>query len=35
MWVRDRVMMPVFASFIEKALNDVYTAPLDGVASAA
>jgi 2-polyprenyl-6-methoxyphenol hydroxylase-like FAD-dependent oxidoreductase len=30
MWMRDRVMMPVFASFIEKALNDVYTAPLTG-----
>jgi 2-polyprenyl-6-methoxyphenol hydroxylase-like FAD-dependent oxidoreductase len=28
MWMRDRVMMPVFASFIEKALNAVYTAPL-------
>jgi len=27
MWMRDRVMMPVFASFIEKALNEVYTAP--------
>ncbi len=30
MWMRDRVMMPVFASFIEKALNEVYTAPLVG-----
>jgi 2-polyprenyl-6-methoxyphenol hydroxylase-like FAD-dependent oxidoreductase len=35
MWIRDRVMMPVFASFIEKALNDVYTAPVDGLPSAA
>jgi 2-polyprenyl-6-methoxyphenol hydroxylase-like FAD-dependent oxidoreductase len=26
MWMRDRVMMPVFASFIERALNEVYTA---------
>jgi 2-polyprenyl-6-methoxyphenol hydroxylase-like FAD-dependent oxidoreductase len=25
-WMRDRVMMPVFASFIERALNQVYTA---------
>jgi 2-polyprenyl-6-methoxyphenol hydroxylase-like FAD-dependent oxidoreductase len=24
-WMRDRVMMPVFASFIERALNEVYT----------
>ena len=29
MWTRDRVMMPLFARFIEKALNDVYTAPLE------
>jgi 2-polyprenyl-6-methoxyphenol hydroxylase-like FAD-dependent oxidoreductase len=29
MWMRDRVMMPMFASFIGKALNEVYTAPLD------
>jgi hypothetical protein len=28
MWVRDRVMMPMFTSFIERALNDVYTAPI-------
>jgi 2-polyprenyl-6-methoxyphenol hydroxylase-like FAD-dependent oxidoreductase len=28
MWMRDRVLMPVFSSFIEKALNEVYTAPL-------
>jgi len=28
MWMRDRVMMPVFASFIERSLNDVYTAPI-------
>lgn len=28
MWVRDRVMMPMFASFIERALNEVYTAPI-------
>jgi 2-polyprenyl-6-methoxyphenol hydroxylase-like FAD-dependent oxidoreductase len=27
-WMRDRVMMPVFASFIERALNEVYTAPI-------
>lgn len=27
-WVRDRVMMPMFTSFIERALNDVYTAPI-------
>jgi hypothetical protein len=26
MWVRDRVMMPVFTSFIEKALHNAYTA---------
>jgi 2-polyprenyl-6-methoxyphenol hydroxylase-like FAD-dependent oxidoreductase len=24
MWMRDRVMMPVFASFIERALHEVY-----------
>jgi 2-polyprenyl-6-methoxyphenol hydroxylase-like FAD-dependent oxidoreductase len=24
MWMRDRVMMPVFASFIERGLNEVY-----------
>jgi 2-polyprenyl-6-methoxyphenol hydroxylase-like FAD-dependent oxidoreductase len=24
LWMRDRVMMPVFASFIERALNEVY-----------
>jgi len=29
MWMRDRVMMPIFARFIEKALNDVYSAPLE------
>lgn len=29
MWARDRVMMPLFARFIERALNRVYTAPLD------
>jgi 2-polyprenyl-6-methoxyphenol hydroxylase-like FAD-dependent oxidoreductase len=29
MWTRDRVMMPLFARFIEKALNDVYSAPLE------
>jgi 2-polyprenyl-6-methoxyphenol hydroxylase-like FAD-dependent oxidoreductase len=29
-WMRDRVMMPLFASFIEKALNEVYTAPVAG-----
>jgi 2-polyprenyl-6-methoxyphenol hydroxylase-like FAD-dependent oxidoreductase len=28
MWMRDRVMMPMFASFIERALNEVYTAPI-------
>lgn len=28
MWMRDRVMMPMFASFIERALNQVYTAPI-------
>jgi 2-polyprenyl-6-methoxyphenol hydroxylase-like FAD-dependent oxidoreductase len=26
MWMRDRLMMPVFASFIERALHEVYTA---------
>jgi 2-polyprenyl-6-methoxyphenol hydroxylase-like FAD-dependent oxidoreductase len=34
MWTRDRLMMPLFASFIERALNKVYTAPL-GIESAA
>jgi 2-polyprenyl-6-methoxyphenol hydroxylase-like FAD-dependent oxidoreductase len=29
MWVRDRVMMPMFSSFIERALNQVYTAPIE------
>jgi 2-polyprenyl-6-methoxyphenol hydroxylase-like FAD-dependent oxidoreductase len=29
MWTRDRVMMPIFARFIEKALNQVYSAPLE------
>jgi 2-polyprenyl-6-methoxyphenol hydroxylase-like FAD-dependent oxidoreductase len=29
MWTRDRVMMPLFASFIERALTKVYTAPLE------
>jgi 2-polyprenyl-6-methoxyphenol hydroxylase-like FAD-dependent oxidoreductase len=29
LWARDRVMMPIFARFIEKALNDVYSAPLE------
>jgi 2-polyprenyl-6-methoxyphenol hydroxylase-like FAD-dependent oxidoreductase len=28
MWMRDRVMMPVFASFIERALHEIYTAPV-------
>jgi 2-polyprenyl-6-methoxyphenol hydroxylase-like FAD-dependent oxidoreductase len=28
MWMRDRVMMPVFVSFIERALNEVYAAPI-------
>jgi 2-polyprenyl-6-methoxyphenol hydroxylase-like FAD-dependent oxidoreductase len=28
MWTRDRIMMPLFASFIERALHKVYTAPL-------
>jgi 2-polyprenyl-6-methoxyphenol hydroxylase-like FAD-dependent oxidoreductase len=28
MWTRDRVMMPLFASFIERALNKVYAAPV-------
>jgi 2-polyprenyl-6-methoxyphenol hydroxylase-like FAD-dependent oxidoreductase len=27
-WMRDRVMMPLFASFIERALVKIYTAPL-------
>jgi 2-polyprenyl-6-methoxyphenol hydroxylase-like FAD-dependent oxidoreductase len=27
-WMRDRVLMPVFASFIERALSEVYTAPV-------
>jgi len=29
MWMRDRVMMPVFASFIERGLNKVYMQPLE------
>jgi 2-polyprenyl-6-methoxyphenol hydroxylase-like FAD-dependent oxidoreductase len=29
MWTRDRVMMPLFARFIERALTQVYTAPID------
>jgi 2-polyprenyl-6-methoxyphenol hydroxylase-like FAD-dependent oxidoreductase len=29
MWTRDRVMMPLFASFIERALLKVYAAPLE------
>jgi 2-polyprenyl-6-methoxyphenol hydroxylase-like FAD-dependent oxidoreductase len=29
MWMRDRVMMPLFSSFIERALEKVYTAPLE------
>ncbi len=29
MWTRDRAMMPIFARFIEKALNDVYSVPLE------
>ena len=29
MWTRDRVMMPLFASFIERTLNKVYSAPLE------
>jgi 2-polyprenyl-6-methoxyphenol hydroxylase-like FAD-dependent oxidoreductase len=29
MWTRDHVMMPLFASFIERALNKIYTAPLE------
>jgi hypothetical protein len=29
MWTRDRVMMPLFARFIERALTQVYTAPLE------
>jgi 2-polyprenyl-6-methoxyphenol hydroxylase-like FAD-dependent oxidoreductase len=28
MWMRDRVMMPLFSSFIERALEKVYTEPL-------
>ena len=28
MWMRDRVMMPMFVSFIERALNEVYSAPV-------
>jgi 2-polyprenyl-6-methoxyphenol hydroxylase-like FAD-dependent oxidoreductase len=27
-WMRDHLMMPVFASFIERALHEVYTAPV-------
>jgi 2-polyprenyl-6-methoxyphenol hydroxylase-like FAD-dependent oxidoreductase len=34
MWTRDRLMMPLFASFIERELKKVYTAPL-GIESAA
>ncbi len=26
-WMRDRVLMPMFASFIERALNETYAAP--------
>jgi 2-polyprenyl-6-methoxyphenol hydroxylase-like FAD-dependent oxidoreductase len=29
MWTRDRLMMPLFASFIERALMKVYSAPLE------
>ena len=29
MWMRDRMMMPLFATFIERALHKVYTAPLE------
>jgi 2-polyprenyl-6-methoxyphenol hydroxylase-like FAD-dependent oxidoreductase len=29
MWTRDRVMMPIFARFMEKALHDVYSTPLE------
>jgi 2-polyprenyl-6-methoxyphenol hydroxylase-like FAD-dependent oxidoreductase len=32
MWVRDRVMMPMFASFIERTLNDVYNRAHRGLA---
>jgi 2-polyprenyl-6-methoxyphenol hydroxylase-like FAD-dependent oxidoreductase len=28
LWMRDRLMMPVFVSFIERALNEVYAAPI-------
>jgi 2-polyprenyl-6-methoxyphenol hydroxylase-like FAD-dependent oxidoreductase len=28
LWMRDRLMMPVFARFIERGLNEVYTAPI-------
>jgi 2-polyprenyl-6-methoxyphenol hydroxylase-like FAD-dependent oxidoreductase len=28
-WMRDRVLMPMFAGFIERGLRQVYTAPLD------
>jgi 2-polyprenyl-6-methoxyphenol hydroxylase-like FAD-dependent oxidoreductase len=31
-WMRDRVMMPIFSSFIERALHSVYTAELPAVA---
>src|SRR5579859_1640298 len=31
-WMRDRVMMPIFSSFIERALCSVYTAELPAVA---
>jgi 2-polyprenyl-6-methoxyphenol hydroxylase-like FAD-dependent oxidoreductase len=27
-WMRDRVMMPIFTSFIGRALSEVYTAPV-------
>jgi 2-polyprenyl-6-methoxyphenol hydroxylase-like FAD-dependent oxidoreductase len=27
-WMRDRVMMPIFASFIGRALSEVYSAPI-------
>jgi 2-polyprenyl-6-methoxyphenol hydroxylase-like FAD-dependent oxidoreductase len=27
-WMRDRVLMPTFASFIEKGLKEVYSEPL-------
>jgi len=29
MWTRDRLMMPLFSRFIERALNNVYSAPLE------